>query len=80
MTNAKTTSTINALLGPAAPELDCDVCFEVIDEYVDAVATGADPHETNPGMHAHLRGCPACYEEFDSLHTFVTTTDQGEVA
>jgi predicted anti-sigma-YlaC factor YlaD len=58
---------IDALLGPDGPELSCEDCFEELDRYVDLTLAGADSDRGVPGMHAHLQGCPACREDFDSL-------------
>jgi len=58
---------VDALLGPDSPELSCDECFDELDRYVDLTLSGGDPDGAVPGMHAHLRGCPACREDFDSL-------------
>ena len=58
---------VDALLGPDGPELSCDECFDELDRYVDLTLAGRDPDVAVPGMHAHLRGCPACREDFDSL-------------
>jgi predicted anti-sigma-YlaC factor YlaD len=55
------------LLGPAAPELGCDECFDLVDVYVDAELRGEDADGAVPGMHEHLAGCPACAEEYQSL-------------
>jgi predicted anti-sigma-YlaC factor YlaD len=55
------------LLGPTGPEITCEACFELIDEYVDLELGGADADARIPGMRAHLRGCPACHEEYESL-------------
>ena len=49
------------------PELTCDQCFELLDEYVERELAGAEAHEHIPGMRAHLEGCSACHEEHDSL-------------
>jgi hypothetical protein len=66
-------NTPNRPLGPdvlgrltldTSPWLSCDDCFEHVDQYVEQVVVGA------PGMHAmtvHLRGCPACAEEAETL-------------
>ena len=59
--------TIERLVGPAEPEILCDECFEKIDEYVDLELIGAAADEAIPGMRAHLEGCPACHEEYESL-------------
>ena len=58
---------IARLLGPAGPEVGCDECFEMLDEYVELELAGADPNRRMPGLREHLLGCPACREEHDSL-------------
>jgi hypothetical protein len=63
-------------LGPGEPELTCEQCFAELDRYVELVVTGGAADETVPGMHAHLRGCPACAEDFRSLRDLVA--EQGE--
>ena len=55
------------LLGPAGPEIGCDACFELLDEFVDVELEGGDADARIPGMRAHLAGCPACREEYESL-------------
>jgi hypothetical protein len=74
--------TIDRLLGPDEPELGCDECFEYLDRYVEAEAAGEAALRDCPacvspeacakvraclGMRAHLKGCPACAEEYESL-------------
>ena len=63
--------TLKRLLGPAQPELLCDECFERLDEYVELELQGAEADDRIPGMRAHLEGCPACREDYDSLREFV---------
>lgn len=60
---------VEDLLGPAGPEIGCEECFERLDEYVELelALAGAAAERAVPGMGAHLRGCPACREEHDSL-------------
>ena len=65
--NDQSNDTLKRLLGPAEPELQCDECFEKIDEYVDLELQGADADRHIPGMRPHLEGCPACHEEYESL-------------
>jgi anti-sigma factor RsiW len=62
---------IARLLGPGEPEILCDECFEQLDVYVEAELRDADADATVPGMRAHLRGCPACAEEYESLRALV---------
>ncbi len=63
---------LGRLLGPAAPEVGCDVCFDELDRYVELEIAGADADEAIPGLRAHLDGCPACREEHDSLYALVS--------
>jgi hypothetical protein len=58
---------IDAILGPAGPEVLCEECFDRLDEYVDAELRGERAAELLPGMRAHFDGCPACREEYESL-------------
>ena len=67
--------TLKRLLGPAEPELLCDECFENLDEYVELELQGAPADERIPGMRAHLEGCPACHEDYDSLRELVQSDD-----
>jgi len=61
------TPRVDALLGPAGPDVGCDVCFEELDRYVELELAGADVEAILPGMRGHLAGCPACAEEHASL-------------
>lgn len=60
-----------ALLGPAAPEIGCDECFDQLDRYVEMERSGTDADAALPGMAAHLEGCPACREEHAALRELV---------
>jgi hypothetical protein len=62
---------LRALLGPAGPELTCEECFEMLDVFVDAEIAGDDAAVVVPGMRAHLEGCPACHEDYESLLALV---------
>lgn len=59
------------VLGPGEPELSCEECFAVLDRYVELDLADAEPDAVVPGMRAHLAGCPACAEDFDSLRDLV---------
>jgi hypothetical protein len=58
-----------SLLGPSGPEVSCEECFEHLDEFVE----GRDV----PGMAAHLEGCPACREDYESLVALVREEGDG---
>ena len=63
--------TLKRLLGPAEPEVLCDECFERLDEYVDLELKGKPADERIPGLRAHLEGCPACREDYESQRDLV---------
>jgi len=58
-----------SLLGPTGPEVSCDECFERLDEYVEGREV--------PSMAAHLEGCSACREDYESLLALVRHEDGG---
>ncbi len=58
-----------SLLGPSGPEVSCEACFEHLDEYVEGREV--------PGMAAHLEGCPACREDYESLVALVRADRDG---
>jgi hypothetical protein len=58
---------LTTLLGAAGPEVTCEQCFELLDEYVEL--EHAD--RRLPGMREHLLGCPACREDHESLRDLV---------
>ena len=62
---------LRGLLGPAEPEVGCDVCFAELDRFVELELAGADAEAAIPGLRAHLEGCPACREDYDSLRDLV---------
>jgi hypothetical protein len=72
MTSHESNPALDRLLGPEEPEATCDECFEQLDIYVDRELLHGDAEKTMPALAAHLRGCPACAEEHDSLLAFVS--------
>jgi hypothetical protein len=60
------------LLGPGEQEVGCEECFAEIDRYVEVELSGADAESAVPGLRAHLIGCPACREEYESLRALVS--------
>lgn len=63
---------LGRLLGPAEPEVGCDLCFDRLDQYVELELAGTDADAAIPGLRAHLEGCPACREEHESLYALVS--------
>lgn len=68
---------LSALLGPSEPEVGCDECFELIDQYVDLELESGDAAVRMPQMHAHFRGCPVCHGEFESLLALAGPAEPG---
>lgn len=69
------TGILARVLGPVGPEVTCERCFELLDQYVDLeLAPDADADARVPGMRAHLEGCPACHEDYESLRELVAGT------
>jgi hypothetical protein len=55
------------------PFLSCDDCFDLVDQYVEALLSNPD-HDL-PAMRTHLAGCAACVEEARSLVCLVADQD-----
>lgn len=62
---------LGRLLGPGEAEIGCDQCFDELDRYVELELAGADAEAAVPGFRAHLAGCSACREDYESLKAFV---------
>jgi hypothetical protein len=68
---------IAALLGPGQPEVGCETCFAELDRYVELEISHADADAAVPGMRAHLSGCGACREEYESLAALLVPDPEG---
>jgi hypothetical protein len=62
---------LTRLLGPRGYEIGCDECFDELDRYVELGLAGSDLDAALPGFRAHLAGCPACREDYESLKALV---------
>lgn len=65
------TPRLNQILGPEGPELTCEECFEELDRYVELELSGAQADAAVPGIRAHLKGCAACGEDYQSLRSLI---------
>jgi hypothetical protein len=68
---------LGRILGPADAEVSCEECFDRLGAYVDRDVVAGDAAQRMPGLAAHLRGCPACAEDHDSLRAFVRQRRTG---
>jgi hypothetical protein len=71
---------VEQLVGPTDPEVGCDECFELLDAYVELELAGSDVGAEMPLMGAHLQGCSACRDDYDSLRALLLSADPGEPA
>jgi hypothetical protein len=69
---AKDNEVLGRVLGPGAPELTCEQCFDELDRYVELILAEEQADARIPGRRAHLAGCPACAEDFRSLRELVS--------
>ena len=58
---------LNQLLGSGEPDPGCEACFELLDEYAEALLRGDDAERLFPQLVAHIAGCPACREDTEGL-------------
>ncbi|HYK90113.1 MAG TPA: hypothetical protein VE398_15165 [Acidobacteriota bacterium] len=58
---------LERLLGSRSPDPGCEVCFEVLDQYVEAVLRGEDTASRFPKVVTHLLQCEACREDTEGL-------------
>jgi predicted anti-sigma-YlaC factor YlaD len=72
MESNRDNKTLDGILGPTEPEVTCEQCFDLLDQYVELELAGADADTQLPGLRAHLAGCPACREDYASLRDFVS--------
>jgi hypothetical protein len=68
---------LDRILGPTEPEVTCEQCFDLLDQYVELELAGADADAQLPGLRAHLAGCPACREDHESLRDLLAVEDSS---
>lgn len=66
-----------AMLGPGRPEVGCDECFHLLDQFVERDHAAADAAAVYPQLAAHLAGCPVCHEEYESLLGLLAADEPG---
>jgi hypothetical protein len=77
----ETVRIVERLMGSADPELSCEECFDFLDVYVERELAGTTrlAGATIQKMDAHLRSCPACRDDHDSLLALLVA-DRSEPA
>jgi hypothetical protein len=62
---------IERLLGPTGYQLNCQECFELVNEYTELELVGIEAGTLIPGLRTHLEGCSACNEDYESLRALL---------
>ena len=62
---------IARLLGPTGYQLDCQECFELVNEYAELELVGIEAETLIPGLRTHLEGCSACNEDHESMRALL---------
>jgi hypothetical protein len=68
---SKRSELIEQVLGPIGYQLDCQECFELVNEYVELELMGIEAAALIPGLGTHLEGCAACREDQESLQALL---------
>ena len=71
MENQTSDKAIQLLRVAAVPEVLCKDCFEKHDATGEVKRKARAADDEIPGLRAHLIGCPACHEEYESLRELV---------
>ena len=68
----------NRLLGSASPDPGCEACFEILDQYAEAMVRGVDVALRFPQVIAHLESCEACREDTEGLIAMLRSQSPDE--
>lgn len=58
---------ISASLQTQEEEIDCETCFDLLDQYVDLLTTGTKPAQLLPEIEHHMQVCHCCHTEMQAL-------------
>lgn len=58
---------LNEFLRTDPRDIGCDLALEALPAYAEMAAAGEHPEELFPGLAAHLKSCPACSGDHESL-------------
>ena len=61
------------LLGARGHDPGCEACFELMDQYAEAVLRGEDPISRFSEIVTHLRHCEACREDTEGFLAVLRT-------
>lgn len=58
---------VRALVVTRHDELNCEICFQELDHFVELTLSGKNASEAMPLVQSHLQMCTDCGEEFQAL-------------
>ena len=58
---------VRAIVATRHDELNCEICFQELDRFVEMTLAGKDSAEAMPLVQSHLELCTDCGEEFQVL-------------
>jgi hypothetical protein len=61
-----------------AEEISCTECFDLVSRFVDLEISRRNVVAELPKVQQHLRQCPACREEYETLRDLIRLEDQGD--
>lgn len=67
---------LKSALNAEEDEIDCQECYELLDEYADLMLEGAAPCKVMHVVKQHLDNCPDCASVFDCLISILGAGDQ----
>lgn len=71
---------LDAFLHTDAQDAGCDLTMDMLDVYAELIASGENPVERFPGLHAHFVACGPCAEDLRGLLVALTGDDPGPYA
>ncbi len=64
-------------LGTRSHSVDCETCFDKLDQFVEMELDGKDGAQAFPLIKSHLESCRGCTEEYQALLTAVEQLESG---
>ena len=68
---------LDAFLQTDPRDAGCDITMEMLDVYAELIASGEDPAERFPGIHAHFLACGPCAEDLEGLLQAIASSGPG---
>ncbi len=77
MDQAKFELWLKRILETEDEEISCTDCFDLVSRYVDVEMSGGEAEVVMKHVSDHLKQCPACREEYETLHDLAEMEASG---